>query len=147
MSHASSRSIANATSPRAETAGATACPSRVQHRGAARAVERDREQPAVGGGDHDFVVARPAPTAADAAVGGDDHGRRRAVGRGHDEVGAAVEAVGPGRAGRRRATTADRPTPCERATMAAVIAGPVTPAVTLPTLARATSATRLGPGR
>ena len=109
-SHASSRSIAHATSPRAETAGATARPSRVQHPPRRRASSADRDQAAVAGRRPRPRRRRPSTsrrrprTSAVTTTGGVEPSAAR-----HHEVGAAVEAVDPGQARRRPATTGDRP--------------------------------------
>jgi hypothetical protein len=110
-SHASSRSIAHATSPRAETAGASAA-----RRGSAPARSlrsRARRQAAVGPCDHEeFVVGPGVPPAADPALGGDHHRRpETAVGGRDHHVGPAVEACRsrPGAPGGRPAGSAHAP--------------------------------------
>ncbi len=97
-SSASARSSVNATSPRADTAGAAAWPSRL--RTARRSAgDREREQAAVAGRDDHLVGPGPAPPAGHWAVGGDHDRRGRPVGRCDHEVGTPVEAVDPAQAG------------------------------------------------
>jgi hypothetical protein len=61
-----------------------------------RAVGADREEPAVTGDDHELVVTGPTPAGTEPALGRHDRRRHGAVARRDHEVGAAVEAVGPG---------------------------------------------------
>ena len=120
-SHASSRSIASATSPRTDTAGANARPSRVSARTTPPSArdddERGRRRPR-------RRARRRRPrrsrrrrrTSAVTTTGGPGP-----VGRGDDEVGPPVVSCRSRPGGRRRATTGDRRPNRERATIAGVI--------------------------
>ena len=121
------------------------------------AVGAHHDEPAVAGDDHDLVVARPAPTAAEPALGGDD--RRAAPSR---RSAATTRSVRPSKLSVQASRFPDgdqrgSPTPCERAIIAAVIGviGPGRRSVTAANGSRGTAAaaageepaTRLGPGR
>ena len=145
-SHASSRSIAHATSPRTDTPGAT--PGRRASALGARCrrppTASRRPSPAATTSSSSLAQHHPPPSSH---VGGDHDRRRRAVERAHHEVGAAVEAVDPGQpspAGDQRGS----PTSCERASMAAVMRGGTAPDASrrLHVESGPAPATRLAPG-